>query len=248
MTKIIFYIVFFPALALTRFSNAQSLDSILETHFNIVGQENLLSVQSIVTNGILRQGGLEIELSSYIKRPNKYRLEGRYEGLTFVEVFDGKIGWTFNQMQGDTEPSLLAEEELELLKAQADIDGLLFNYRSKGFEIKMLEPESIGNVLTDVILLSNSQGLKIIYNLDSETGVIIKGKTLANLAGSERIYESIYRDYRYVKKILFPFAVDVYIDSELLMEIEYTSIELDTEIEDYRFAIPQSLKENIDSY
>ena len=248
MIKIIVFFVFISALAPSGIASAQSLESILETHFKVVGQENLFSVQSIVTKGILRQGGLEIELSSYIKRPNMYRLEGRYQGLTFVEVFDGNIGWSFNQMRGDTEPSLLKEEELELLKAQADIDGLLFNYRSKGFEIEMLEPESVGNVLTDVISLSNSKGLKIIYNLDSETSVILKGKTLANIAGIERTYESIYGDYRYVKKILFPFSVDVYIDGELLMEIEYTSIELDTEIEDYRFATPQSLKENVDSY
>ncbi len=248
MTKIIFYIMFFLALALSRFANAQSLESILESHFKIVGQENLLSVQSIVTQGILRQGGLEIELSSFIKRPDLYRLEGRYEGFTFVEVFDGNIGWTFNQMRGDTEPSLLPEHELELLKAQADIDGLLFSYQKKGYEIELLEPESVGNILTDVILLSSPQGLKILYNLDSETGAILKERTSVNIAGAERIYESIYRDYRYVNKILFPFSVDVYMDGELIMEIEYTSIEIDNEIDDYIFATPQSLKESVDSY
>lgn len=229
-------------------TNAQSLESILESHFKVVGQENLLSVQSIITKGVLRQGGLDIELSTYIKRPNKYRLEGRYEGFTFVEVFDGSIGWTFNQMRGDTEPSLLADEELELLKSQADIDGLLFNYHDRGFEIELLEPESVGNVLTDVILLSNSRGLKFMYNLDSETGVILKGRTLAIIAGTRRMYESIYRDYRYVNKILFPFSVDVYMDGEIIMEIEYDSIELNEEIEDYRFATPQSLKENPELY
>ena len=248
MKKLLFVSVLFAALGNNNFSNAQSLESILETHFKIVGQENLLSVESIATNGVLRQGGLEIELSSFIKRPNKYRLEGRYEGYTFVEVFDGKIGWTFNQMQGDTEPSLLREDEFELLKAQADIDGLLFNYRNKNFEIELLEPESVGNVLTDVILLSNSRGLKIFYYLDSETSVIMKGKTIANIAGIQRIYESIYKDYRYVNKILFPFSVDIYIDGELIMEINYTSIQLNAEIDDFKFATPQSLKENDNSY
>jgi outer membrane lipoprotein-sorting protein len=248
MKEMIFFIMFIPVMVLPGSANAQSLESILETHFNIVGQENLLSVESILTKGTLRQGGFEIELTSYIKRPNKYRLEGRYEGLTFVQVFDGEIGWTYNQMQGDSLPSLLADEELEILKSQADIDGLLFNYGNKGFEIELLEPESFENILTDVILLSNSKGFKIIYQLDSETGVIIKEKTIATIAGTERIYESTYTDYRYVNKILFPFSVDVYMGGELIMEIDYTSIELDAEIEDFIFATPQSLKENVDSY
>jgi hypothetical protein len=84
--------------------------------------------------------------------------------------------------------------------------------------------------------------------LDSETGVILKDRTLANIAGTKRMYESIYREYRYVNKILFPFSVDVYMDGEIIMEIEYDSIELNEEIEDYRFSTPQSLKENSESY
>jgi hypothetical protein len=190
---------------------------------------------------------LNIEIKSFIKRPNKYRLEGRYEGFNFVEVFDGEIGWTFNQMLGDTVPSLLAGEELEILKSQADIDGLLYNYRSKGFEIELLEPESIGNILTDVLLLSKPDGLQIKYHIDTETGVILKETTVAKIAGIARTYESFYRDFRYVNQILFPFSVNVNLEGELIMEIDYNSIELNAEIKDYRFATPQNLKREIDS-
>jgi outer membrane lipoprotein-sorting protein len=213
-----------------------------------VGQENLLDVETIVTKGTLRQGGLDVELTTFIKRPDKFRLEGRYERYTFVEVFDGEIGWTFNQMRGDEEPSLLADQELKLLKSQADIDGLLFNYRNKGFDIELLEPKIIGNILTNVIVLSKPDGIKITYNLDSETSVILKTTTIATIGGTERIYESIFRNYRYINQILFPFNVDVYIGGELVMEIEYDSIDLDKEIEDYRFATPQLLEENVESY
>ncbi|MBT8378135.1 MAG: hypothetical protein KJN64_02770 [Ignavibacteria bacterium] len=247
MKKLIHIIFLASAFGVLNILNAQSIESILESHFKIVGQEKLLNIQTIVTKGILRQSGLEIELSTFIQRPNKYRLEGRYEGFTFVEVFDGKIGWTFNQMLGETEPSLIKDEELELLKTQANIDGLLFNYRTKGFEIRILEPESIGNVLTDVILLSKPSGLKVSYNLDSETSVIVKSTTVATIGGIERNYESIYTEYRYVNNILFPFSVDVYIDGDLIMEVQYTSIELNTEIDEYRFATPQSLKNKIES-
>ncbi len=237
-------LLFTAAFGILNTSNAQSVESILETYFEIVGQEKLLSVESIVTEGTLRQGGLDIELTTFIKRPNKFRLEGRYEGFTFVEVYDGKIGWTFNQMRGDKQPTLLSGQELELLETQADIDGLLFNYRNKGFTAELLEPESMGNVLTDVILLSKPDGIQIKYNLETETAVILKTTTTAKIGGIERIYESIFRNYRYVDRILFPFNVEIFLDGEMIMEIEYTSIEIDKEVEDYRFATPESLKEN----
>jgi hypothetical protein len=150
-------------------------------------------------------------------------------------------------MLGDTTPSLLAGEELEILKSQADIEGLLYNYRNKGFEIELLEPESIGNILTDVLSLSKPDGLQIKYYIDTETGVILKETTVVKIAGIERTYESFYRDYRYANKILFPFSVNGNLEGELIMEIYYNSIDLNAEIKGYRFATPQNLMRELDS-
>ena len=70
----------------------------------------------------------------------------------------------------------------------------------------LLESESIGNVFTDVILLSKPGDLKISYNLDSETGVIVKSTASLKIGGVVRIYESIFREHQYVHDILFPFS------------------------------------------
>jgi hypothetical protein len=97
-------------------------------------------------------------------------------------------------------------------------------------------------------LLSNSRVLKFLFYLDSETSVIIKEKTIANIAGTQRIYESIFKDSRYVNEILLPYSVDVFKDGELVMEINYTSVELDAEIVDFKFSTSHSLKENANFY
>lgn len=235
------YLLLFPILVFTNSAYCQSLESILESHFKIVGQAKLLEANSIVAKGTLVQSGIDIELVTYNKRPDKFRLEGRVEDLTFVEVYDGIIGWTFNQLIGDEQPTLIGEAELELLKTNADFDGILYNYKEKGYTIELLEPENVGNLLTDVIMLSKESS-KIKFFLESESGIILKSTTTLLIGGVERVYESVFKDYRYVEEILFPFSVDVYIDGELIMNINYTSIELNAEIEDFRFATPQALK------
>lgn len=235
------YLLLFPILVFTNFAYCQSLESILESHFKIVGQAKLLEANSIIAKGTLVQSGIDIELVTYNKRPDKFRLEGRVEELTFVEVYDGNIGWTFNQLIGDDQPTLIGEAELELLKTNADFDGILYNYKEKGYTIELLEPENVGNVLTDVIMLSKESS-KVKFFLESESGIILKSTTTLLIGGVERVYESVFKDYRYVEEILFPFSVDVFIDGELIMNINYASIELDAEIEDFRFATPQALK------
>jgi hypothetical protein len=212
------YLLLFPILVFTNSAYCQSLESILESHFKIVGQAKLLEANSIVAKGTLVQSGIDIELVTYNKRPDKFRLEGRVEDLTFVEVYDGIIGWTFNQLIGDEQPTLIGEAELELLKTNADFDGILYNYKEKGYTIELLEPENVGNLLTDVIMLSKESS-KIKFFLESESGIILKSTTTLLIAGVERVYESVFKDYRYVEEILFPFSVDVYIDGELIMNI-----------------------------
>jgi len=91
-------------------------------------------VQTIITRGTLTQVGSEIPIVTYNKRPNKVKIEGLFQDVKFIESFDGKNGWTYNPFGGNTKPVLLEPEYLETLKDRADIDGLLYNYKEKGYE------------------------------------------------------------------------------------------------------------------
>jgi len=82
------YLLLLPILVYTNFIYCQSLESILESHFKIVGQAKLLEANSIIAKGALVQSGISIELVTYNKRPDKFRMEGRFEELTFVEVYE----------------------------------------------------------------------------------------------------------------------------------------------------------------
>ena len=55
-------------------SNAQSVEEIIANHFKATGSGKLLNVQTITTRGTLRQGGIEIPIVTFNKRPNKVKI------------------------------------------------------------------------------------------------------------------------------------------------------------------------------
>ena len=92
--------------------NAQSVEEIIARHFKATGSEKLLDVQTITTRGTLKQGGFEIPIVTFNKRPNKVKIEGLFQDIKFIESFNGETGWTYNPFRGNTEPVPLSAEYL----------------------------------------------------------------------------------------------------------------------------------------
>jgi len=221
-------------------SNAQTVEEIIANHFKATGSEKLLNVQTIITRGTLRQAGSEIPIVTYNKRPNKVKIEGLFQDVKFVESFDGENGWTYNPFSGNTKPVPLEQEYLEALKDRADIDGLLYNYAEKGYEINLLDPVNVGDMTLSVLLLTKPDKSTATYFIDSETFLVIKIVSNIKIDGVASEIENIFSDYRYVDEILFPFSIDVTSGGQLLLEYEYSTIVLDKEIDDSIFVMPES--------
>ncbi len=219
-------------------SNAQTVEEILANHFKATGSEKLLNVNTITTRGTLKQGGFEIPIVTFNKRPNKVKIEGLFQDIKFIESFNGETGWTYNPFRGNTEPVPLGPEYLEILKDRADIDGLLYNYAEKGYELTLLDPVNFENMLAYVLLLTKPDKSTMTYFINSETYVVIKTISKINVDGVESEFETIFSDYRSVDEILFPFSIDVNSDGQLIIEYDYTIIMLNREIDDSIFEIP----------
>jgi len=219
-------------------SNAQTVEEIIANHFKATGSEKLLDVHTITTRGTLRQGGIEIPIVTFNKRPNKVKIEGLFQDIKFIESFNGETGWTYNPFRGNTEPVPLSTEYLEILKDRADIDGLLYNFTEKGYTISLLDSVNVGGMLADVLLLTKPDKSTITYFIDSETNVVIKTISKMNIDGVESEFETIFSDYRFVDEILLPFSIDVMSVGQLLIEYDYSIIVLDKEIDDLIFEMP----------
>src|SRR5262249_14420847 len=71
-----------------------------------------------------------------MKRPRKQRLEIQFRGQTAVQVYDGTQGWKARPYlnRHDVEP--FTADELETAAMQADLDGALVDYATKGTKVE----------------------------------------------------------------------------------------------------------------
>ncbi len=96
--------------------HAQDLQNILDKHFESIGQQKILKVQTQVTTGKTIQMGMEMPIRIITKRPNKAYMEVEIQGSKMTMAFDGENGWAIQPWTGSTEPIDLAGEELRPLK------------------------------------------------------------------------------------------------------------------------------------
>ncbi len=221
---------------------AQELSAILENHFKVIGQEKLLQVETITTEGTLLQAGITFQVKSFMKRPNKIRIQGSYQNTAFIQAYNGSVAWGVNPFAGITKAQKLSDEETVKLSEQANFDGLLFTYQEQGYKAELLDPQNIGDILVDVIKLSKPDGTEITYYLDSETSVILRSHTKMVIGGIEREYDTTFRDYKFVDGILFPFTVDVSVKGQEVMNYRFTKIELNKSIPDFIFNMPKEIE------
>ncbi len=149
--------------------SAQSLDNILKEYFSAAGQDNLLKVNTQKITGKMIQGGMEIPFVQMAKRPGKMRVEATLQNLTLIQTFNGSEGWTINPFAGVTDPQPMSEDQVKSMKYNADMDGMLWNWKDKGYEVTLVGEEDMEGTPCYVIKLVTTAGDTFTYYIDSDT-------------------------------------------------------------------------------
>ena len=113
---------------------SQTADEIIDKHLQAIGgKDKLKAVQSERITGKMVMGqGMEAPFTMELSRPNKMRMEFTLQGMTGVQAFDGKTAWAVMPFMGKTEPEAMPSEETKKMEEQADMDGLLLDYKQHG--------------------------------------------------------------------------------------------------------------------
>jgi hypothetical protein len=89
--------------------------------------------------------------------------------------------------------------------------------------------------------VTTKSGLVQVLLLDAETHLRVGWEGSRQANGKESLFLSSFRDYRTVGGIQFPFKISSRaIGNENRQEIVITRVELDTPIDDARFALPKA--------
>lgn len=204
------------------------------------GMDKLKAVKSIRSSGKMEVGpGIEAPGTMWQKRPNMARLEFTVQGLTAVQAYDGKSGWMVMPFTGKKDPEAMTADDTKEMEEEADIDGPLVDYKSKGHTVELLGKEKLEGTDAYKLKVTLKNGdVKTIY-LDSDSYLEIKEEGKRTVRGSEQEVESSLSDYREVDGVMFPFAVESGMKgSQQKQKLTIEKIELNVPVEDSSFKMP----------
>ena len=219
---------------------AQSADEIIAKMVQARGgAEKLKSVQSVKMTATMSMQGMEFPATVTQKRPGMARMEFTAQGLTGVQAYDGKQAWQIMPFMGKKDPELMSADEAKEPEEMSDIDGPLVDYKSKGHQVELLGKEKIEGTDAYKLKLTLKNGdVQTIY-IDADSFLEIKEVTKRTIRGSESEVESSIGDYKDVKGILFPFAVESEVKgTDQKQKVTISSIELNVPVEDSTFKMP----------
>lgn len=217
---------------------SQTLEEVLAEHFSATGQDNMLKVNSQKVTGKVIQSGLEIPFIQYAKRPGKVRLEASIQGLTLIQTFNGTEGWVINPFAGVTTPQPMTEDQLRSIKYQADSDGMLWNWKEKGYTVTLEGQEDMEGTSCYKIKLVTEPGDVFTFWIDADTYILLRQNTKMTVMGNESENDTYFSNYSMVEGIAMPGKAESKMQGQLVMTMIFEKMELNPGLEDTIFDKP----------
>lgn len=203
------------------------------------GLEKMKAVQSVRMKGKMTMGpGLEAPITIEMKRPRNARMEFTIQGMTGVQAYDGQQAWGISPM-GSRQPEPMPAEMAKDLDNQADIDGPLVDYKTKGHQVELVGKEKVeGSDAWKLKVTLKSGDVQYIF-LDADSHLEIRNESKRTIRGSEVELENTIGDYKEVGGLLWPHSIQSGAKGRPEKQsFAFESIEVNPAIEDARFKMP----------
>lgn len=234
------------AAALAAPASAQTVDEIIAKNVQARGgMDKLKAVQTMKIAGKMTMGpGMEAPFNLEMKRPKNLRMEFVFQGLTGIQAYDGTTGWAVMPFGGRKDPQPMAPEDVKEAYEQADIDGPLVDYKTKGHQVELMGKEKIEGTDAYKLKVTLKNGETRYVYLDAEEFLEIKTEARRMVRGTEREVESIFGDYKEVSGVMIPHSIDSGAKGgQERQKITAEKVEINAAIDDGRFKMPEVKKE-----
>lgn len=222
-------------------SFAQTVDEIVGKYLeNMGGKAKVAAVQTVRSTGRFDGGGgFEADVVDEQKRPNKVRHDFMLQGFTAIQAYDGKVGWRINPFGGKKDAEALGEDQLKQIIEDADFDGPLVDFATKGNKVEFVGREDYEGSDVFKLRVTMPNGTVKHYYLDTEYYLPLKIETRQIIRGTEEEFESVLGNYKLAGGVYFPFSVESgRKGSQNKSVVTYKTIEVNVPIDDSRFAMP----------
>lgn len=213
--------------------NTDELEELIEKNINARGgYEKLKAVKSLKITAKYIQGSRETPVILTIKRPNLIYGEVLFPTSPMICGYDGKTAWWFNRSQL-SEPQTLTAEEALIFTRYTDFGDLFVDYEQKGQKIELIGIEDMDGQKAHKLKITSQNGIIRYVYLDAENFLNIK-ESYKSKNEKEFGMEVIFKDFRAIDGIMFPFYHDITVEQTIIERIE-----MNVDIDDSIFKMPQ---------
>ena len=206
MKNIVLLVLFVLGIVFMQFTQAQSVDDIINKYVEARGgKDKLNAMQSVYMEGSRAMMGNEVLVKVTMVQGKLYRNDFEMGGTTGYTIVTPAEGWSFIPMQSPKVESIPADR-LKTMQGQLDIAGPLVDYASKGNKVELQGKETIDGKDAYKIKITLSTGKEVTYYLDTKTDLLIQTRQMSPARGKNAPVEIItnYSDYKLFDGIMFP--------------------------------------------
>jgi len=235
------------ALFLAVVASAQTADEIIDKHIKALGGlEKLKAVQSMKMTGKMKAGPMEFPATMVKARPELFRMDFTVQGMTGTQAYDGTTGWSVMPFMGKKDPETMNEDMQKSMKEEADFDGPLIDYKSKGNKVEYVGKEEVEGSPAYKLHLTTKSGTESNLYIDADTYLLIKSESKRKIQGQEVESETIIGDYKEVGGLMFPHSMEMRrkgAPAGASQAIVVEKYELNTKVDAAQFKMPEVKKE-----
>ena len=218
---------------------AQTADELINKNIQAHGgMDKLRAIKSIKMTGKINLGqGMEAPFVYEKKRPDKIRIEFMIQGMNNIQAFDGTTAWSQAPITGAKDPQKMNAEDTQDMMEQADFDGPLVDYKSKGNTVEYMGKEDVEGTSAHKLKVTLKNGQVRYLFVDPDSGLELKSTAVVKREGVDNSVDTFFGDYKEVNGMTFPFSVEQRVkDHSTQFMVE--KVEVDASLDDSLFQMP----------
>jgi outer membrane lipoprotein-sorting protein len=201
--------------------------------------ERLAALRTLRTEGRIFIAGEVTQITTLAERPNRLRVDTFSPLRHVVQAYDGVAApWISHTDTRDGAPLAMAPSDATDFIANADFDGPLVNFESKGYSVDYAGEEVIdGRRALKLLMMSKRDAIFFLW-VDAENHEIVKRVVYRTVNGRRVAIETRFKDFRPVLGVLQPHRVDTSADGELLYAMIIDRMDGNVAVKDGAFNAP----------
>lgn len=177
-------------------SFAQTVDEVITKHIEAIGGKDAWKkVSSLKIAGILNVQGTDVNISLVQLHGKGMRQDVTVQGMSGYQIVTPTKGWTFMPFQGQTEVSLMSDDDVKYAQNDLDSHGSLLDYKEKGHTAELAGKENISGTECHKIVLTLNSGKKETVFIDSKNFYVVRTITKQKANGQEQDLETNYSSF-----------------------------------------------------